>query len=89
MTPKRTLLVYYAIWVVFGLVLLGLTVYVNSLFLMPLVVLMVVLGSLSIMIKCPHCGRRIMIRKMELSGMPLGVRGWPPRRCPDCGKPIL
>ncbi len=88
MSPKKKLLIYYGIWIALGLTLLGLAIKIDSIFIIPLFGLMFVIGYLSMMIKCPNCGNKLMVRKSGLSGMPLGVRSWPPEKCPDCGKHI-
>lgn len=88
MSPKKKFLIYYGIWFALGLTLLGLAINIDSIFIIPLFGLMFVIGSLSMMIKCPNCGNKLMVRKSGLSGMPLGVRGWPPEKFPDCGKHI-
>jgi len=88
MSPKKKLLIYYGIWVAMGLGFLALAINVNSIFFIPLIGLMFVFGSSVMIIKCPNCGNKIMIRRQGLSKIPLVVRGWPPKACPDCGKPI-
>ena len=65
-----------------------LAVEVDSRFFIPLVILAVVLGNLSLRVKCPYCGDRIMVRKVGLAKMPLAYRFWPPKDCPNCSRQL-
>ena len=88
MTPKKLFLTCAAIWIFGGMTFFSLAIEVNSLFFAAIPLLAVLVNVLYSKIVCPFCGTKIMIRKRGLAGMPIALRGWPPKECPDCEKPI-
>jgi DNA-directed RNA polymerase subunit RPC12/RpoP len=88
MNPKKQILICAAAWILLGLTFFNLAIEVSPWFFIPVLLLAVLVNVVYSRIKCPFCGTKIMIRKRGLAGMPIALRGWPPKECPDCGKPL-
>jgi len=80
--------IYLILWCCLGLFFLFRVVHGDYGFLSALVLLQVAIGTLFMKLKCSHCGRKIMFTRIGIAGMGLGVRAWPPKRCPDCHQEI-
>ena len=60
---------------------------ISKLFLIALLILLVVVGSLTISLKCSRCGERVLEKKIKILGMEMKV--WIsriPAQCQNCGE---
>jgi hypothetical protein len=72
-----------AIWFGGGLPLLLLAVAVHPVFLVPLFLLMIFVGTTTLESRCPRCRAKVLKRNPDLVMSP--YLGWLPRECPKCG----
>lgn len=88
MSPGIKVLFLYAGFYASGVVFIKLAIDIDPLFFIPLLLIMFATGIMCMLIRCPHCGHRVMAVKAGFAGMPLAVRGWPPKQRPGCGRRI-
>jgi hypothetical protein len=94
MRPNYTVRTKYRIaiflWLVNGSALgLG-TVYVSDYFIIPLLFfLMLVIGLYTILLRCPHCAKRVLYNPFTFLGTTIWIwTSWIPKRCTRCGKEL-
>jgi len=90
MKIKTKLLLAYIVWLFSGLLLLYLSIFIDSIFIIILIILFASEAVFVMLLKCPKCKKPVLNNPVNIFGTEVWLTTpWMPKYCSKCGNDLV